>query len=173
MKRIDEIIKEFKEKNYQSFNEFYNLTNRLVYYMIAKIIHDKNIVEDLMQDTYVKFLDNVNNIIETKNSTSYLAQIAKNNAINEFNKIKNIELNDEYVNFVNDYKFVDENCKISLGIIDFLDGLDHDVVTMHIVGGMKFKDIANALNKPLGTILWIYNRAIKKLRRKVDMRNDK
>lgn len=77
MKRIDEIIKEFKEKNYQSFNEFYNLTNRLVYYMIAKIIHDKNIVEDLMQDTYVKFLDNVNNIIETKNSTSYLAQIAK------------------------------------------------------------------------------------------------
>lgn len=97
----------------------------------------------------------------------------KNNAINEFNKIKNIELNDEYVNFVNDYKFVDENCKISLGIIDFLDGLDHDVVTMHIVGGMKFKDIANALNKPLGTILWIYNRAIKKLRRKVDMRNDK
>ena len=57
MDRVKEILLELKKNNYSSFDEFYDLTNRLVYYMLAKFIHDKNIVEDLMQDTYVKFLD--------------------------------------------------------------------------------------------------------------------
>lgn len=172
MSRINEIIKEFKEKNYQSFNEFYSSTCRLVYYMIAKIIYDRNLIEDLMQDTYVKFLENVDNIVETMNPTGYLAQIARNIAINEINRNKRVELNDEYVHSLKDDKSIDVGPKISLGIIDYLDGDDHDVVTMHIIGEMKFKDIANVLNKPLGTILWIYNRAIKKIRRKVTENNE-
>jgi RNA polymerase sigma-70 factor (ECF subfamily) len=29
---------------------------------------------------------------------------------------------------------------------------------------MKFKDIARVVDKPLGTVLWIYNKAIKSLK---------
>ena len=35
MNRLTEIILEFKEGNYNSFNEFYNQTSKLVYYMIS------------------------------------------------------------------------------------------------------------------------------------------
>ena len=44
---------------------------------------------------------------------------------------------------------------------------------MHIVGEMKFKEISKVMNKPLGTVLWIYNRAIKKLRDKVGDKDGK
>ncbi|HBY65483.1 MAG TPA: RNA polymerase subunit sigma-24, partial [Acholeplasmataceae bacterium] len=32
---------------------------------------------------------------------------------------------------------------------------------------LKFKDIVPIVDKPLGTVLWIYNKAIKKLKEKV------
>jgi RNA polymerase sigma-70 factor (ECF subfamily) len=35
---------------------------------------------------------------------------------------------------------------------------------MKVFGNLKFKDIAATLEKPLGTVLWIYNKAIKKLK---------
>jgi RNA polymerase sigma-70 factor (ECF subfamily) len=35
---------------------------------------------------------------------------------------------------------------------------------MRIVSNTKFKDIAKTLDKPLGTVQWIYNKAINKLR---------
>lgn len=36
---------------------------------------------------------------------------------------------------------------------------------MHDVGGMKFKEIALIVEKPLGTVLARYNRSIRKLRK--------
>jgi RNA polymerase sigma-70 factor (ECF subfamily) len=36
---------------------------------------------------------------------------------------------------------------------------------MKLVGGMKFREIAETLHQPIGTVTWIYNQAIKKLRR--------
>lgn len=171
--RINEIINEFKEHDYQSFDEFYEMTNRLVYIMIAKIIKDKSLIEDLMQDTYVKFLENIKSVSLNANPTPYLAQIAKNLAINEINKYRKVELDDELVLSIKDDKDESESRAVELGIIDYLNGDDHEVVTMHIVGEMKFKEISKVMNKPLGTVLWIYNRAIKKLRDKVGDKDGK
>ena len=171
--RINEIIKEFKEHDYQSFDEFYEMTNRLVYIMIAKIIKDKSLIEDLMQDTYVKFLENIKSVSLNANPTPYLAQIAKNLAINEINKYRKVELDDELVLSIKDDKYESESRAVELGMIDYLNGDDHEVVTMHIVGEMKFKEISKVMNKPLGTVLWIYNRAIKKLRDKVGDKDGK
>ena len=82
MDRVREILLELKKNDYSSFDEFYELTNRLVYIMISSIIKNKTIVEDLMQDTYVKFIENIDKISLSSNPTAYLAQIAKNISIN-------------------------------------------------------------------------------------------
>ncbi|MFA7417825.1 MAG: sigma-70 family RNA polymerase sigma factor, partial [Acholeplasma sp.] len=52
-------------------------------------------------------------------------------------------------------------------ILDLLDEIEKEVVTLHIINDLKFREIAKILKKPLGTVLWIYNKAIKKLRDKV------
>lgn len=41
---------------------------------------------------------------------------------------------------------------------------EREVVTLHLVSGMKHREIAKLLGKPLSTVLSKYNRAIKKLR---------
>ena len=38
MGRVNKIIKELKDNDYRSFDEFYNMTSKLVYYVIADII---------------------------------------------------------------------------------------------------------------------------------------
>ena len=64
MGRVKEIIKELKNNDYRSFDEFYSMTSKLVYYIIAGIIRNKDTVEDLMQDTYLKFIQNIPKIIQ-------------------------------------------------------------------------------------------------------------
>ena len=41
---------------------------------------------------------------------------------------------------------------------------ENQIVMLHIVGGLKNKDIAELLNMPLNTVLSKYNRALAKLR---------
>lgn len=165
MDRKKEIIKEFKEGNFTSFDEYYHATKKIVYLMISNYIKRSEVIEDLMQDAYIKFINNIQNINVKHNPDAYLAQIAKNLAINEYNKSKKEEINDEY--FFNLAEPKKEEARVDLTIINYLEGIEKEVVILHIVDDMKFKDIANALNKPLGTILWLYNKAIKKLRAKV------
>ena len=137
--------------------------------MISSIIKNKTIVEDLMQDTYVKFIENIDKISLSNNPTAYLAQIAKNISINTFNKNQRMIYTGDYFDNYADQK---QESKIDLGIIDYLEGIDKEIVSLKIIGDLKFREIAEIVNKPLGTVLWIYNKAIKYLKKKVGEMND-
>ena len=164
MSRINEIVEELKKRDYSNFDEFYDLTSKLVYYMIYNIIKKKDLVEDLIQDTYLKFLENIDKIKLSDNPSAYLAQSAKNNAINAYNKNKRMINTSDYFD---NYQHVQEEARIDLGIMDYLEGMEKEIVTLKIIGDLKFREIADIVNKPLGTVLWIYNKAIKYLRKKV------
>lgn len=166
MGRVKQIIKELQDNNYRSFDEFYNMTSKLVYYVIADIIKNKQTIEDLMQDTYLKFIQNISNVNPNHNPNAYLAQIAKNLAINEFNKNKKIIVDDAYFTNLKDPNG-SRDCGIDLGIINFLEGSEKEIVTLKLIGEMKFREIAELLKMPLGTVQWHYSNAIKKLKGKV------
>ncbi len=171
MGRVRQIIKELKNNDYRSFDEFYSITSKLVYYVITDIIKNKQTIEDLMQDTYLKFLQNINNINPNQNPNAYLAQIAKNLAINEFNKHKRVVVDDEYFRNLKDPSEKKDH-GIDLGIINYLEGEEKEVVTLKLIGDLKFREIAVMLDKPIGTVQWIYSNAIKKLRKKVGEENE-
>lgn len=171
MGREKQIIKELKKNDYKSFDEFYNLTSRLVYYVIATVIKNRQTIEDLMQDTYLKFLNNISSVNPNQNPNAYLAQIAKNLAINEFNKQKRVVVDDSYFTNLKDSK-EHEDFGIDLGIINYLETEEKEIVTLKLIGNLKYREIASLLNKPMGTVQWIYNNAIKKLRKKVGEKNE-
>jgi RNA polymerase sigma-70 factor (ECF subfamily) len=49
-------------------------------------------------------------------------------------------------------------------MIKSLDSEERQIVLLHVVSDMKFKTIAEVVNKPLGTVLWIYQKALKKIK---------
>ena len=42
---------------------------------------------------------------------------------------------------------------------------EREVLDLKLLGDLKFREIAKTLGQPLGTVTWLYNQGIKKLRR--------
>lgn len=166
MDQIHAIIEELKKRNYQSFDTFYNLTKNQVFYAIINIVKDQDLAEDIMQDTYVKFLEKIDQYKSGSNPYAYLSTIARNLAINTYNREKRVINSEEIVESIPSPEEETDQEDI-FKILDLLEDVEKEVVTLHIINDLKFREIADTIDKPLGTVLWIYNKAIKKLRAKV------
>ncbi|PKK98524.1 MAG: hypothetical protein CVV57_06215 [Tenericutes bacterium HGW-Tenericutes-2] len=166
MDNIHLIIRELKQKNYQSFDTFYNLTKNQVFYAIISVVKDNDLAQDIMQDTYVKFLEKIDQYKDGANPYAYLSTIARNLAINTYNQRKREVYSEEIFETIPSPEENNDEEDI-FKILDLLDPDEREVVTLHIINNLKFREIVPIVDKPLGTVLWIYNKAIKKLKEKV------
>ncbi len=166
MDQIQAIIKELKKRDYTSFDTFYHLTKNQVFYAIVSIIKDKDLAEDLMQDTYVKFLEKIEQYKDGSNPYAYLSTIARNLAINLYNRRKKEIRSDEIIDSI-PYEEPPDNQEDIFKILDLLEQDEQEIVSLHVINDLKFREISKIIEKPLGTVLWIYNKAIKKLKAKV------
>ena len=164
--KLDDIIEEFRDCNYNHFDEFYNETKKSVFFSIAAIVKDRDSIDDLMQDTYIKFLENIGKYKSKTNINAYLSTIAHNISINYYNREKRLVHDETIINFQvsesnksNNYQEIEV-----LEILKSLDEASKEIVILHVINELKFKEIAKIVNKPLGTVLWIYNKAIKTLK---------
>lgn len=161
-KYIDGLI----EKDNKAFEVIYENTKKGVFSMIISIVKNRAVTEDLMQDTYMKMIQKIHQYKKGKNFYAWLLQIAKNTALDYYRKEKRMTLVDPQENEYMFNKAMNnpENYMV-LDMVKPLNVEEKQVVLLRIVSDLKFKDIATTLNKPIGTILWIYNKAIKKLQK--------
>lgn len=166
---IDDIINELRVANYAHFDEFYNNTKKTVFFSIAAIVKDNSTIDDLMQDTYIKFLENISKYQSKTSINAYLSTIAHNIAINYYNREKRLVHDEEVIDYISDDTKKNNNYEEieALELLKSLDDVSKEIVVLHVINDLKFKEIANIVNKPLGTVLWIYNKAIKELKKKV------
>ena len=99
---LDEIIEELRVCNYSHFDQFYNETKKTVFFSIASIVKDDSIIDDLMQDTYVKFLENISKYQNKTNIKAFISTIAHNIAINYYNREKKLVHDEELFNYIPD-----------------------------------------------------------------------
>lgn len=163
---IDVIVEEFKNNDHSHFNEFYQLTHRQVYFTALSILKDHSLSEDILQDTYLTFLKNIFDFKNGGNVYSYISMIARNLSINMYHRQKYVTQNDDYLN-----QQAMDDCHTNQDLDKILNLLDHEnereIVVYHVILNYKFQEIAKIMNKPLGTILWIYNKALKKLKERI------
>lgn len=170
---LDEIIEELRICNYNHFDEFYNETKKTVFFAIASVIKDKSIIDDLMQDTYIKFLENIDKYKANTSIKAYLSTMAHNISINYYNREKRLVHDDMVFDYIpaptssSDYGEIE-----ALEMLKDLDDISKEIVVLHVLNELKFKEIAAIINKPLGTVLWIYNKAMKDLKRKVGAKDE-
>lgn len=164
---INDMIKAFLVKDYTHFDDFYHLTKKQVFFAIVSIVKDQDRAEDLMQDTYVKFIEKIDQYQIGKNPYAYLSTIARNIAINDYNREKRLVKSDALIESI-PYEEIETENEVDIEwILSHLDDQEREVVSLHVINDLKFREIANITHKPLGTVLWIYNKAIKKLKEKV------
>lgn len=163
---LKELLVQLQNDKMEYFDEFYNLTKNKVFYMAYSILQDYHLSEDILQDTYIKFLKHKKKVKVDGNILSYLLEISKNLSLNYVNKHKKVVNIDNIVfKYEEQYQEKFEELKLVKDMKKILNENEFQIVILKIINELTNNEIAQLLNKPLGTVLWTYNNAIKKLRR--------
>ena len=166
-KDLEKLLKAFKKGSEQAFDKLYEETKTPVYYTILSIVKDESLAEDLMQDTYIKMINQLDKYKRKGQFLAWLKTIARNTALNEFNRRKK-----EVAVDTSDSEFLfggregsQENRYEVEELLKHLREDEREIVVRHVVYGDTHKVIAKSMNKPLGTVLWAYRNALKKLKK--------
>lgn len=162
--RLIVLLRKLKQEKMQFFDEFYEMTKKQVFYAAFAIVRDHHLAEDMMQDAYLMFLKNVKKVKEDKTILAYLMQIAKNLSLNYIKKHKkSTHVEDDAVfDYASDK--VETHNDTLYAMQQLLSQEEFEIVIKHVIMKLTHREIAEDLNKPLGTITWAYNNAIKKLK---------
>ena len=163
-------IEEMQKGNMEYFNAFYEETKKAVFYNIFALTKSHETSEDLLHDTYVKFLKEIKNIDLNKSIGGYLMMISKNITLDYFKKNNRIELNDEENKYVEkeNKNELDQNLLLEK-IKEILKEKEFQIFVLHALNDLTFEEIAKIIKRPLGTVIWSYNNSIKKIKKEVEI----
>ena len=167
---LNEVFLELKRGDQSHFNWFYENSKKQLFYNILSYTKNYELSEDLLQETYVKFLTNIKNIDDKVNVLGYLMVMSKNITLDYFKKNNRIEtLNEEDISFEDNKIY--ETMLVSK-IKEILNDTEFKILILHILGELTFNEIKDIVKKPLGTVLWIYNKSLKKVRKELNYEKD-
>lgn len=164
---LNSLILSFKNGNSKSFDKIYSMTSRILFSTAYSYLKDFNLSMDIVQETYIKLIDGINNYDQNKNSINYLITITKNLSINLLNKRKK-EKSVDFTN--NEYKYSDMQItqEFSTPLMDIakkiLDEDEKEIVTLILFSSYKRKEVAKKMNIPIGTVSWKYSVALNKIK---------
>ena len=163
---VQTLLKRIKKRDDLAFNELYQLTRYQVYAIIFAIIQDPVETEDLMQEAYMRMLSALDRYDGSVKFTTWLLTIAKNLAIDHYRKyerLKKVDLQDQEYLFPsqkdNQYQSYE-----TFKYLSILSEEERKIVLLKVLGRLKHHEIGALLDKPKGTVMWLYNVAIKKMR---------
>jgi RNA polymerase sigma-70 factor (ECF subfamily) len=144
-----------------ALEEIYDCLKTPMYTIILRVTRDKSLSEDILQEVFVKLY--LSPPISAKNPRAYLFQMARNLAVDGVRKLPRFAGLDDVENLV--YLPDDPSERMDLEhAMQTLPLRDCQIVSLHVNGGLKFREIAVMLGIPLGTVIWQYHRAIQRLR---------
>jgi len=161
------IVEKLKNRDESAFEHVYAQTKKGVYIVIFNIVKDHDITQDLMQDAYLKMLEKIGQYQPKTNFYNWLLMIAKNTAIDTYRREQKLIHYDEV-----DYDQVLSSKDDTPDQLDEFDRLlsvltddEKEIVLLRIVNEMKHKDIAKIVEKPVGTVTWLYQQALDKMKK--------
>lgn len=166
---ISGLVRKIREGDNEAFAALYEETRRSVYYTAYSICRDKYAAETIMQDAFVKFYENVGAVDAERNPYAYLLTISRNLALNMVKREKQrVNVEPEKVDYVkNDSTLAQDN-----GLTEFaarvLTEREFRVLMLCAVHKYKRHEVGKMLDMPTATVTWTYNKAISKLRKKLE-----
>lgn len=166
VEELRELFIEIKYGNNIAFEKLYKNYKNLVYKIAYSILKNSYDSDDIVQIVFEKIYSIDKDKLPTRNESSWLYSVTKNETINYLNKKKNhIELEEIYELEDNNNEINERINKDSYNrLIGKLNENEKEIISLKILSNLSFKEIAKLLNKPTGTIKWIYYKSINTLK---------
>jgi RNA polymerase sigma-70 factor (ECF subfamily) len=154
---LEKYVNLYKSGNDKAFDYIYKETLPLVRVAIYRYIQNRNVIEDLIQDTYMKVARGIK-IYDSKNFKNWIYTIAKNTTLDYIKKKKEI-ISDNL-----DYVSTGSNPYLNYALNHLDDNLK-EVFLLKVLCGHTTKKIAEALNFKPQEVNQMYYQAKNELKR--------
>ena len=167
MDELRKMLADIRGGDRKAFEALYDSLKTPLFTIILRITHDKSLSEDILQEVFLKLY-----LLPPEpsvNPRAYICQMARNLAVDSVRKRKPTAHLEEAESYL---CHPVENLAQKMDIEDALLALpdrERQIVTLHINGELKFREVADILSLPLGTVLWAYRKAIKQLRNTLEV----
>ena len=166
---IGGLVRKIQGGDSEAFARLYEETRRSVYYTAYSVCRDKYAAETIMQDTFVKFYENIGSVDAKHNPYAYLLTISRNLALNLVKREKSrVTVEPEKVDYVKN----DSTLARDDGLTEFaarvLTEREFRVLMLCAVHKYNRHEVGKMLAMPTATVTWTYNKAISKLKKKLE-----
>ena len=180
VKSDKELIERYQDGDVHSFELLIGRYQKQVYSYILTLVKDKQLADDVFQDTFVKVIRTVKSKAYKDDGrfVQFAMRIAHNLVIDHFrkeNRIPTVESSSEDYNYIDNVPITDASVEQGMIVdqvhsdlhrmIAFLPDEQREVLRMRIFDDMSFKDIADITNVSINTALGRMRYALINLRK--------
>ncbi len=184
----EEIVGRIAAGDAKAFDVLFDRFHRQIYHFIAKQVADRHVVEDIMQEVFLRVFKSAKNFDVEKKFSSWVYMIALNEVKRHWKRSqsrKAFSLNtplgseggdSEHQDFIEDVRATpvskteqDMFSKDLKELIDRLPEKQKTVVLLKVYQELTFEEIAEICECPLSTVLSRMRYAVSKLRRWLDV----
>lgn len=157
--RLKMLLQQLRNGDRRAFSEIYQEMKVPVFTVLVRMTGDRSLAEDLLQEVFLKIYQQPPQVEKPR---AYLFRMTRNLVVDTLRKNQPTENLEEHEHLGITY---DPDIKLDLEqAFSMLTLQERQLAALHLSAGLTFREVAAIVERPLGTVLWQYQKAIRKLR---------
>jgi len=164
---LERYIAGIADRDESAFAKLYQAASNSVYGFALSIMKNTHDAEDVMQDCFLSVYHGAADYRPDGKPMAWILTIARNLCLMKLRKAKrNADIPEEdWEPYLTSKEGLAAEDRIVLeSCIGLLAEEEKEILLLHVLGGMKHREIAELMRMPLATVLSKYHRTLKKLR---------
>jgi len=161
MSELTQLLDSVRSGDKTAFAALYEKMKKPAFTVILRITRDFALSEDILQELFLKIY--LSPPVNISNPRAYIFRMARNLAIDSMRKQKTEDGLEAAEQLWQTHEDISAKLDIENAIMTLAER-ERMIVTLHINGELKFREVAGVMELPLGTVLWAYRKAIGQLR---------
>ena len=158
--QLKQLLEALEAGEQGAFSAIYSELKTPVFTVLVRLTGDRALSEDLLQEVFLKLYRQPP---RAEKPRAYVFRMARNLAIDALRQKQPTEPLEELP------VQTDPDLKLDLErAFERLTVQERQLVALHLSAGLTFREVAAIVERPLGTVLWQYRKAIEKLRNLLD-----
>ena len=167
-REIEKLIIEMQSQK-EALSQLYELMYNDVFRYIFSIVNSREYAQDLTHDTFLHIYKNAKQYQTKGHPTAWIMTISRNvtyMSLRKTNREKTVHYDidqiDESMGMIHDKKKKKK-------MLNTLTMQEREIIVLHVVEGLTFREIAYIMDCKLSTVLNKYHRSIKKLKKSLEV----
>ncbi len=175
-KTDEELVTAVRQGDIASYEKLVTRYQRGLYSFIMRFLHDEAMAADVVQESLFKVYQVIDRIDTSKKFSTFVFEIAKNNAISLLRKQKkNVSLEnvadvEEDESFIEQYLRADVADSVRVAV-NTLPEKYRDVITLYYFDDLSYEEVSKTLHVPINTVRTHLKRAKEQLKKIIPYEN--